>query len=127
MSLMYAKLRLAEWGRWSRDTIPGYPRQSAVVGEYGSRASGYMAELPPHVAYVDMVVRQMPIEPRRVLIVHYTQAGTQQEKATRTWMSYGTYRRLLREGQDHVSIELEYESVFGACHFEQQKVKVPVS
>lgn len=74
-----------------------------------------MGEMPLHVAFVDMVVRQMPVEPRRVIIVHYTQTGTMEDKAIRIQSAYGTYRRLLREGQDHVSIELEYESIQGYC------------
>lgn len=116
MQNAYARIRLAEWGRWSRDTIQGYPRQSAVVGEYGSRSTGTSEAMPPHVEYIDMVVRLMEVEPRRVIIVHYTQMGTMEDKAIRIDAAYSTYRRLLREGQDHVSIELDYEGIVATCN-----------
>lgn len=109
MSLMYAKIRLAEWGRWSRDdTHLGHPRQSAVLGGATSRGTGYLGLMPPHVEMVDVIVRQMEIEPRRVLIVHYTQSGSGREKASRICYSWGQYCRQLRQGQDHVGIELDY-------------------
>lgn len=116
MQNAYARIRLAEWGRWNRDNIQGYPRQSAVVGEYGGRSTIDTSAEPPHIAFVGLIVRQMKVEPRRVIIVHYTQTGTMEDKAARIQYGYSTYRRYLREGQDHVSIELDYEDiVMGTC------------
>lgn len=116
MQNAYARIRLAEWGRWNRDNIRGYPRQSAVVGEYGGRSTIDTSAEPPHIAYVGLIVRQMAVEPRKVIIVHYTQTGIAEDKAIRIGVALRAYRRLLREGQDHVSIELNYEDIaMGTC------------
>lgn len=113
MSLIYAKIRLAEWGQWSRDKPLGYPRTSAGFGGVG-RSQEVLAQWPPHVELVDVIVRQMTdIDVRRVLIVTYTQCGTRREKAARLDEAYSTYCRMLKEGQEHVGIELDMAETYG--------------
>lgn len=112
MSLMYAKIRLSEWGRWSRDKSLGYPSVSAGFSNAG-RGQEVLAQWPLHVELVDVIVRQMEVVPRRILIVAYTQYGTGREKAMRLGYPYSTYCRSLKEGQEHVGIELDYAETYG--------------
>ena len=112
MSLLYAKIRLSEWGRWSRDKSLGYPRVSAGFSNAG-RGQEVLAQWPPHIEIVDVIVRQMEVDPRRILIVAYTQYGTGREKAMRLCRPYSTYCRILKDGQEHVGIELEYAETYG--------------
>lgn len=107
MSLEYAKFRLTEWGHWSRDGINGYPTHWATDGGC-ARAPEVLCDMPLHIAVVDMVVRQLEVEPRRVLIVHYTQTGSGREKALRIGMSKSQYFRVLEQAQHVVSTELDY-------------------
>ena len=117
MSRQYAKIRLAEWARWNREESSGYPKSSAFFGDVG-RSSGYLSDVPIHIALVDVIVRQLEVKPRRVLIVHYTQTGSAREKAMRIEEPWTTYRRLLREGEDTVGIELDYAETY--CPVAQQ-------
>lgn len=112
MSLQYAKIRLAEWGTWSRDKSLGYPKVAAGFG-MSSRSAEPLVQWPAHVELVDVIVRQMEVEPRRILIVAYTQYGTGREKALRLGKPYGTYCRMLKDGQEHVGIELDYAETYG--------------
>ena len=107
MSLEYAKFRLTEWGHWSRDGINGYPTRWAVEGGL-ARAPEVIVQAPLHIELVDVIVRQLEVEPRRVLIVHYTQTGTGREKALRIGMGKTKYFRVLEQGQWAVHTELEY-------------------
>jgi len=111
MSLVYAKIRLAEWGSWSRDKSLGYPCASAGFG--GGRGQEVLSQWPLHVELVDVIVRQMQMLPRRIMIVAYTQYGTGREKAARLDYTYSTYCRTLKEGQEHVGIELDYAETYG--------------
>lgn len=111
MSLVYAKIRLAEWAMWSRDKSIGYPHAS--VGFGGSRGGEVIGQFPLHVELVDVIVRQMEVDLRRIVIVAYTQYGTAREKALRLGRSPSTYYRMLREGQEHVGIELDYAETYG--------------
>jgi predicted DNA-binding protein (UPF0251 family) len=110
MSLDYAKYRLTEWGHWSRDGINGYPTHWATSGGL-SRSAEVLCDMPLHIAIVDVIVRQLEVEPRRVLIVHYTQTGPGREKAIRIGMSKTTYFRVLEQAQHKVSTELEYADI----------------
>lgn len=112
MSLIYAKIRLAEWGQWSRDKSLGYPRTSAGFGSVG-RSQEVLTQWPPHVDLVDVIVRQMEQEPRRILIVAYTQAGSGREKAMRLGRASSTYHRILKNAEEHVGIELDYAETYG--------------
>jgi hypothetical protein len=107
MSLEYAKFRLTEWGHWSRDGINGYPTRWAVEGGL-ARSPEVIVQAPPHIELVDVIVRQLEIEPRRVLIVHYTQTGSGREKAMRIGMTKTKYFRVLEQGQWMVHTELDY-------------------
>jgi hypothetical protein len=90
MSLIYAKIRLAEWGQWSRDKSLGYPRTAAGFGSVG-RSQEVLAQWPAHVELVDVIVRQMQdIDVRTAVIVTYTQSGTRREKAMRIGEAYST-------------------------------------
>lgn len=110
----YAKYRLTEWGTWSRERNHGYPTQWAVAGSGSVRASDPLMAMPLHIALVDVIVRQMAIEPRRVVIANYTQTGSGREKALRLGMSKTTYFRWLDAGVWHVHIELEYAEEYQA-------------
>lgn len=113
MSLIYAKIRLAEWGQWSRDKSLGYPNASAGFGSCGC-GQEVLSQWPPHIELVDVIVRQMTdIDVRRALIVTYTQYGTRREKATRLGEAYSTYCRMLKDGQEHVGIELDMAETYG--------------
>lgn len=114
MSLIYAKIRLAEWGQWSRDKPIGYPTASAGFGDRGSKE--VLTQWPPHIELVDVIVRQMQeVDVRRTLIVTYSQTGTRREKAARMNESYGTYCRMLKQGQEHVGIELDMAETYCAA------------
>lgn len=113
MSLEYAKYRLTEWGHWSRDGVNGYPTHWATSGGL-ARAPEVLYDMPLHIAVVDVIVRQLELEPRRVLIVHYTQTGSGREKASRLYMSKTQYFRILDQAQHSVSTELEYSDVLAA-------------
>ena len=113
MSLIYAKIRLAEWGQWSRDKSLGYPSASAGFGSVG-RGPEVLSQWPLHIELVDVIVRQMQeIEIRRAVIVAYTQYGNKREKAVRLGKSYSTYCRMLKDGQEHVGIELDMAETYG--------------
>lgn len=113
MSLIYAKIRLAEWGQWSRDKSLGYPHASAGFGDRGSPE--VLSQSPPHIELVDVIVRQMQeVDIRRALIVTYTQSGTRREKAGRLNEAYSTYCRMLKQGQEHVGIELDMAETYCA-------------
>lgn len=116
MSLIYAKIRLAEWGQWSRDKSLGYPNAAAGFGDCG-RGPEVLSQWPLHVELVDVIVRQMQeIDVRRVVIVTYTQYGTRREKAIRLGKPYSTYCRMLKDGEEHVGIELDMAETYGgAC------------
>lgn len=103
---LYAKLRLAEWGRYSRDESLGFPGCSAFAAN-GGQSRDYLCGLPTHVALVDVIVRQMDILLRQVIIVHYSQTGSARDKALRIECVWSTYGRRLKQGQDHVGIELD--------------------
>ena len=107
MSLDYAKYRLTEWGRWSRDGTNGYPTRWAVDGGL-ARAPEVIVQAPPYIELIDVIVRQLEVEPRRVLIVHYTQTGSGREKAIRLDMPKSRYFRVLEQGQWAVHTELEF-------------------
>lgn len=106
MSLLYARIRLAEWGKYSRDSSLGFPGCSAFISN--GRGSQNLGELPTHVALIDVIVRQLEMDLRRVLIVTYTQTGTRNDKALRIGIPQRTFERRLKEGQHAVSIELDY-------------------
>jgi hypothetical protein len=55
----------------------------------------------------------MDVRPRRILIVAYTQYGTGREKASRLDVAYSSYCRELKNAQEHVGIELDYEETYG--------------
>jgi hypothetical protein len=87
------------------------------------RSQEVLAQWPAHVELVDVIVRQMQdIDVRTAVIVTYTQCGTRHEKAMRLGRPYGTYCRMLREGQEHVGIELDMAETYGGhckplgCH-----------
>jgi hypothetical protein len=122
MSTEYAKYMLTDWGRWSRDSNHGYPRQWAVAGGGSVRASDPLLSMPNHVALVDAIVRQMNLEPRKVVIAHYTLTGTGREKAIRLGMSKTTYFRWLDAGTWHVHIELDYSERYDALEPVGQKM-----
>lgn len=123
MNLEYAKIRLDEWGNWSRDKSLGYPKRAAFFGDVGGKGREYHGDWPAHVEMVDVIVRQMQdVSVRRVVIVHYTQYGSGLEKSTRLWVSWSQYKRLLREGREHVSIELDYAEGSGLSLLKSQQV-----
>lgn len=109
MSLLYAKIRLCEWGRWGRDKSLGYPRASAGFSEV-SRTPAIVSQWPLHIQQMDCIVRSADQDLRRVLIVHYTQTGTGRDKALRIEMDKSTYFDCLDRGQWYVGIELDYGS-----------------
>jgi hypothetical protein len=122
MSAEYAKYRLSEWGRWSRDRSSGYPSQWAVAGGASVRASDPLLSMPLHIARVDVIVRQMNVEPRKVVIAHYTQSGPGRDKALRLGMAKTTYFRWLDAGVWHVHIELDYSERYDALEPVGQKM-----
>lgn len=112
MSTEYAKYMLTEWGRWSRDRDQGYPKAWAVAGGGFVHAADPLLSMPTHICLVDVIVRQMLLEPRKVVIAHYTQSGTGRDKALRLDMSKTTYFRWLDAGVWHVHIELDYSEKY---------------
>lgn len=105
---------LTDWGRWSRDKNNGYPKAWAVAGGGSVRACDPLLAMPAHIALVDVIVRQMSVEPRRVVIAHYTQSGSGRDKALRLGMARTTYFRWLDAGEWHVHIELDYAERYDA-------------
>lgn len=106
MSLDYAKFRLNEWGRWSRDPAP--LRSSMGLWFRGSRSSQSNGNfMPDHIQHVDGIVSRLSRSPRIVIIVHYCRQGSGRDKAISLGIPRTTYFRNLEEGHWFVHTELD--------------------
>lgn len=107
MNTNYAKIRLSEWGRWSRMNVGGYAKQNLDGGRGTSEPTG---EMPEHIRDVDRFVNSLENRIKLVMIVEYTQTGTTREKAFRLGLPKSTYLDRRDEGITHVHLLLD-----GSC------------
>lgn len=103
MSLDYAKYRLTEWGRWSRDPPALMSSWKLIFG----RSPTDKASMPAHVEEIDGIVRRIEPRPRIVLIVHYCRTGSGREKAMMAGIPQSTYFRQLDVAHWFVHTELD--------------------
>lgn len=103
MSLDYAKYRLTEWGRWSRD--PPALRSNWCI--LWGRSPSEKMRMPDHIQEVDGIICRLEPKPRIVLIVHYCQDGSGREKAIRLGVSKSDYFRDLDVAHWFVHTELD--------------------
>jgi|JI9StandDraft_1071089.scaffolds.fasta_scaffold18162_3 hypothetical protein len=104
--LTYARIRLKEWGQWSRYEVQGYPIMSAfwriVVGRGGTEP-----EPPIEVTQVEGIVRRAPTAQKEILIFRYCRRYSIRECAAWTSSSKSTASRLLEQAEWYVHTELD--------------------
>lgn len=104
--LTYARIRLKEWGQWSRYEVQGYPIMSAfwrsVVGRGGTEP-----EPPIEVTQVEGIVRRADTAQKEILIFRYCRRYSIRDCALQISSSKSTASRLLEQAEWYVHIELE--------------------
>lgn len=105
MSLHYAKYRLTQWGKWSRDP-PALISNWRLWFSGGSRDG----EMPIDVEEVNRIINRMDKDLRVVLVVHYCRVGPSYKKAQQIDMPILEYRRKVDEAEWFVHIELDNQN-----------------
>lgn len=116
--LTYARIRLKEWGQWSRYEVQGYPIMSAfwrsVVGRGGTDP-----EPPVEVTQVEGIVRRADTAQKEILILRYCRRYTVRRCAIQISASKSTASRLLEQAEWYVHTELDNvgQEVLSKAHY----------
>lgn len=104
--LTYTRIRLKEWGSWSRYEAQGFPSMSAFMKGWFGRG-GAEAEPPIEVTQVEGIVRRAPTAQKEILIFRYCRRYTIRDCALQISTSKSTASRLLEQAEWYVHTELD--------------------
>lgn len=107
MTNEYIKSLLSTWSEWRirrTDGGSGYPNKSAFLTIPGG--GSWISEIDSQCYEVDDAVCQLEIDYKDVIIKHYTQTGTKQQKAERCGCSIRTYDARLIKSFELILIKL---------------------
>jgi len=104
----WTRVRLAQWGRWSRGrAVSGYPSASAFVfANSGARAAHDASTAPDDIAEIDAAVAKVSAPLRQVLIIYYCTSAPLWFKAARLYMSRRTLMRRVKTAEEKVNFYL---------------------
>lgn len=101
--MIYARIRLMDWGRWARGELPTMPTMSTIEKARIGRGGKPNYEMPPHIAEVDKIVCNAPQPEKEVLIKFYTREGSFLEKAVAARMTRWRFKRVLVRAESYVN------------------------
>lgn len=104
--LTYTRIRLKQWGSWSRYDAGGFPSMSAFMKGWFGRG-GAEPEPPIEVAQVEGIVRRAVTAQKEILIFRYCRRYTIRECAEWTCSTKSTASRLLEQAEWYVHTELD--------------------
>lgn len=104
--LTYTRIRLKEWGSWSRYEAQGYPTMTAFARSWFGRGGGE-PEPPADVTQVEAIVRRAPTAQKEILIFRYCRRYSVRDCAAQISASKSTASRLLEQAEWYVHTELE--------------------
>lgn len=103
----YAKLRLAQWGRWGKERGPAMSPSifGRLVGTAPQLSTGEFF-MPLEVMEIDSIVHRADEELKLVLIDYYQHAQSIAEHAARRGITRWAFRRLLTRAEKYVQHEV---------------------
>lgn len=104
--LTYTRIRLKEWGSWSRYEAQGFPSMSAFMKGWFGRG-GAEAEPPIEVTQVEGIVRRAPTAQKEILIFRYCRRYSVRACAEQISLPKSTASRLLEQAEWYVHTELD--------------------
>lgn len=104
--LTYTRIRLKEWGSWSRYDAGGFPSMSAFMKGWFGRG-GAEPEPPIEVAQVEAIVRRALTAQKEILIFRYCRRYSVRACAEQISASKSTASRLLEQAEWYVHTELD--------------------
>lgn len=104
--LTYARIRLREWGRWSKHSNSGFPTMSAFVRQCFGRST-VDPDPPNAVMEIEGIVRRAETRDKEVLILVYCQTGSMRAIAERLGIPKSTLHRRLEWAEWYVHLELD--------------------
>lgn len=104
--LTYTRIRLKEWGKWSRYELQGYPIMSAFWRNVTGRG-GVEPEPPPEVAQVEAIVRRAETAQKEILIFRYCRRYSVRDCAIQISASKSKTSRLIEQAEWYVHTELD--------------------
>jgi hypothetical protein len=104
--LTYTRIRLKEWGSWSRYEAQGYPSMSAFMRGWFGRG-GAESDPPADVAQIEGIVRQALTAQKEILIFRYCRRYSVRRCAEQISASKSTASRLIEQAEWYVHTELD--------------------
>lgn len=107
-ALQWIRLKLYQWGRWSRFRGLGFPSMSSTEKARIGRGGGWDGpSLPEDIEAIDVAVARCLPQHKLILVEHYTKGGSVRDHASRLSVSRMTYWRRKDIAEKHVSILLQ--------------------
>lgn len=107
-SVQWVRLKLYQWGRWSRARGIGYPTMSTTERARIGRGGVFEGpHLPPDIEEVEVAVARSYPQHKLMLIEHYTKAGSIREHAARLGLTRMSYWRRKDRAEAHVALHLQ--------------------
>lgn len=104
--LTYTRIRLKEWGKWSRYEVQGYPIMSAFWRSVVGRG-GVEPDPPPEVVQVEGIVRRAETAQKEILIFRYCRRYSVRDCAIQISASKSKASRLIEQAEWYVHTELD--------------------
>lgn len=104
--LTYTRIRLKEWGDWSRYEVQGYPIMSAFWRNVTGRG-GVEPDPPPEVVQVEGIVRRAETAQKEILIFRYCRRYSVRDCAIQISASKSKASRLIEQAEWYVHTELD--------------------
>lgn len=106
--LQWVRLKLHQWGRWSRFRGLGFPSMSTTEKARIGRGGMWDGPtLPEDVEAVDLAVARSLPQHKLILVEHYTKGGSVRDHAARLTLTRMTYWRRKHRAEQHVGILLQ--------------------
>jgi len=106
--IQWIRLKLYQWGRWSRFRGLGFPSMSTTEKARIGRGGVWDGPtLPEDIEVIDLAVARSLPQHKLILVEHYTKEGSVRDHAARLALSRMTYWRRKALAENHLGILLQ--------------------
>lgn len=104
MELCWLRVKLRQWGCYSRVIVGGYPSMATTERARIGRGGVFEGRsLPPDLEEIDHFVSCSPADHKRILVEHYTKDGDYREHAARLQLSVDAYYRSRKRAEVYLN------------------------